>query len=93
MRVSLPGSLASRTLIVMIVGLIISHLLSIAIYTTDRRSANEAGWPSLQARRFYRSALPVSQTFQTRFPRARRNKFCRAFLPTICRQEVCGSFG
>ena len=39
MRVSLPGSLASRTLIVMIVGLIISHLLSIAIYTTDRRSA------------------------------------------------------
>lgn len=39
MRVSLPDSIASRTLLVMIVGLVISHLLSIAIYTTDRRSA------------------------------------------------------
>jgi len=39
MRVSIPGSIASRTLLVMVVGLIISHLLSIAIYTTDRRSA------------------------------------------------------
>lgn len=39
MRGSLLGSIASRTLLVMIVGLIISHLISIAIYTSDRRSA------------------------------------------------------
>lgn len=35
----LPNSIAGRTLVVMVIGLILSHLLSVAIYTTDRRSA------------------------------------------------------
>ena len=39
MRAFLPNSIAGRTLIVMILGLIISHILSVAIYTSDRRSA------------------------------------------------------
>ena len=39
MKSILPNSIAGRTLVVMVSGLILSHLLSVAIYTTDRRSA------------------------------------------------------
>tara|TARA_R110000787_G_scaffold9030_7_gene31730 strand:- start:448 stop:1863 length:1416 start_codon:yes stop_codon:yes gene_type:complete len=39
MKVLMPNSIAGRTLIVLILGLVVSHILSVAIYTTDRRSA------------------------------------------------------
>lgn len=39
MKSILPNSIAGRTLAVMVSGLILSHMLSVAIYTTDRRSA------------------------------------------------------
>ena len=39
MKTLVPDSIAGRTLVVMIAGLILSHLLSVAIYTTDRRSS------------------------------------------------------
>lgn len=39
MRLLLPDTIATRTLLVLIIGLTVSHLLSVALYLTDRTSA------------------------------------------------------
>ena len=39
MKRLIPDTIASRTLLVLIIGLTVSHLLSIAFYVTDRASA------------------------------------------------------